>query len=73
MAFDSLPISIFAKAPQHLLFALPEPDQTAFLPHHIQEAGDGVVLDLDVISQLPGRDFLEVNPPIGLVSGSISV
>ena len=32
-AFNALPISVLGKAPQHLLFALPELDQTALLPN----------------------------------------
>ena len=73
MAFDAGPIASAlpppcGTAPQHLLFAPPAPDQTAFLPHHIQDAGDGVVLELDIFSQLPGRDFLEVNPNTGQAS-----
>ena len=49
-AFNSLPFSVFGKAPQHLLFALPTPDHTALLPHCVQDADDGFVLDLDVFS-----------------------
>ena len=78
MAFDGGPITSASvapsgKAPQHLLFAPPEPDQTAFLPHHVQDAGDGVALDLGVICQLPEGDFLKENASVGPASGSISV
>ena len=40
------------KARQYLLSALSAPDQTAFLPHPIQDAGDGRALDLDVFRSL---------------------
>ena len=78
MAFDGVPItSAFLPPcgtdPQHLLFTRPEPDQTAFLPHHIQDAGDGSPFDHDVISQRPGGDLLEENSSVGPALGSISV
>ena len=49
-ALISLPIFVSGTAPRQLLFALPEPDQTALLPHCVQDTDDGVVLDLDVFS-----------------------
>ena len=78
MAFDGGPITSASvppcgTAPQHLLSALPAPDQTAVLPHHIQDAGDGGAFNLDVIAQLPGGDLLEENASVGPASGSISV
>ena len=70
MTFDggsitSVSIPPCGTAPRHPLFATPEPDQAAFLPHTIQAPGDGGALDLDVISQLPGGDFLEMNASAG--------
>ena len=56
-AVPSLPLPPGGTAPQQLLFAVFEPDQTTLLPHCVQDAGDGGAFDLDVISQLPGRDF----------------
>ena len=74
MAFDGGPITSASvapsgTAPQHLLFAPPEPDQTAFLPHHVQDAGDGVALDLGVICQLPEGFFWRRTPLLDRLRG----
>ena len=88
IAFDGVPIGLMdglleegrlpgrlscGTAPQHLLFALPAPDQPPVFQHLVQDVGDGVALNLNVLSQLPCRDFLEMNRSAGLALGSISV
>ena len=42
------------KVPQHFLFALSAPDQTPILQHEVQDARDGVVSGVDILSQLAG-------------------
>ena len=56
-----------------LLCALPAPDQNSLLQHQVQDAGDGVAFDIDVLSQLAGADFLEMIHSAGPALGDISV
>ena len=74
MAFDGGPITSASvapsgTAPQHPLIAPPEPDQTAFLPHHVQDAGDGVALDLGVICRLPEGFYWRRTPLLDRLRG----
>ena len=64
MALDPGPIA--SAPPAHcgtaqpcLLSVIPAPHQIPFLQHLVQDAGEGVVLDLEFLSQLLGHDFLE--------------
>jgi len=66
-------ISVFSKAPQHLLFALSAPDQIPLLQHAVQDACNGVVPGLDVFFWFPGCEFLDMNRSAGAASGSVSV
>ena len=62
-------ISAFGKVPQHRRSALPAPDQSTVLQHVVQDAGDSVVSGLDLLSQLAGRNLLEVKFSAGLSRG----
>ena len=51
------------KDPQHLLFALFAPYQPPFRQPLVQDGGDGVAFDIDILTQLEREDFIEFSPP----------